>query len=103
MNSLYYLAMLIGIGWLAVWSILPPQQHGKGWWPFDMRDDMPAPGRAAGEAQRRHSAAWQQGKAQGPDTAVPPDPTGAPSSPHSRQPASWRTRRETGITSRRKA
>lgn len=102
MNSLYYLAMLIGVGWLAVWSILPPDQHGKGWWPFDMRDDMSAPGEASGEVPRRHGAAWQQEKAQGPDTAVPPD-TDAAASLRSRQPASWRTRRETAAASRRKA
>jgi hypothetical protein len=81
-NSLYYLAMLIGIGWLAVWSILPPEQHGRGWWPFDMRSDAPA----AGKQQR------QQGQRQEPETATTPQSTGP--SPGPRQPLSWRNRRE---------
>jgi hypothetical protein len=54
MNSLYFLASLIGIAWLCVWSVLPRPGAGKGWWPFDMRAD--ARGSATGQdepAQRR--------------------------------------------------
>jgi hypothetical protein len=44
MQSYYFLAMLIGVVWLAIWSSLPQPYDGKGWWPFtwspyDMRQD----------------------------------------------------------------
>lgn len=53
MNSLFFLAMLIAIVWLAVWAVLPRPWQGGGWWPFDMREPdgeaepQPAPARAA--------------------------------------------------------
>jgi len=45
MQGLYFLAMLIGVGWLAVWSILPKPYTDTRWWPlawspFDMRQDV---------------------------------------------------------------
>ncbi|WP_198371309.1 hypothetical protein [Roseomonas rosulenta] len=42
MNTLLFLASLIGIAWLCVWSVLPRPGSSKGWWPFDMRGDAPA-------------------------------------------------------------
>ena len=39
MDSLYFLAMLVGVAWLAVWSALPRPYSGAGWWPFDMAQD----------------------------------------------------------------
>jgi hypothetical protein len=39
MSSLYLFAMLIGIGWLCVWSALPQPWTEGWWWPFDMRGD----------------------------------------------------------------
>lgn len=43
MQGFYFLAMLLGVAWLCVWSVLPPAWRDQGWWPFDMRDDD-APG-----------------------------------------------------------
>ncbi len=58
MSSLYFLAMLIGIVWLAVWSVLPQPWRGGGWWPFDMReDDSP---KADGLAERASLPARQR-------------------------------------------
>lgn len=39
MDALYFLAMLIGIAWLAVWSILPLSRRARMWSPFDMRTE----------------------------------------------------------------
>lgn len=51
MNTLLYVAMLIGIGWLMLWASLPRPYRGRGWFPFDMaqdadvrtRDELPPP------------------------------------------------------------
>jgi hypothetical protein len=91
MNSLYYLAMLIGVGWLMVWSVLPPDLRGKGWWPFDMRDGAEEPGKAGNQAA----------DAVGRRRRGEPDPAAKSPSPSPRQPLSWRTRRETAPPSRR--
>lgn len=85
MNSLYYLAMLIGVGWLMVWSVLPPDLRGKGWWPFDMREEAAEP-RKPGTEPADRAPRRQRGE---PETAA------APPSPSPRQPLSWRARRET--------
>ncbi len=43
MEAIYYLCMLIGIGWLLVWSVMPEgRARNTWWWPFDMTDDAPA-------------------------------------------------------------
>lgn len=51
MSSLFFLAMLVAIVWLAVWAVLPRPWQGGGWWPFDMRepdgDPSAAPARVA--------------------------------------------------------
>ena len=47
MEVLYFIAMLVGVAWLAVWSVLPIPHSDKGWWPFDMAEDG-APQRTAG-------------------------------------------------------
>lgn len=39
MSSLLFLAMLIGVAWLCVWSVLLQPWKGGWWWPFDMRGD----------------------------------------------------------------
>lgn len=38
MSGLFFLAMLCGITWLAIWAALPRPWQGGGWWPFDMRE-----------------------------------------------------------------
>jgi len=44
MDAFYFLAMLIGIAWLAVWSILPEGSRlSRWWWPFDMEGSPPQP------------------------------------------------------------
>ena len=60
MSSLYFLAMLIGVAWLAVWSALPRPWRGGGWWPFDMREADE--GRPAEDASREGAgpAPWQR-------------------------------------------
>lgn len=63
MESFYYSAMLIGIAWLAVWSVLPDDRaRTRWWWPFDMldvvHDRSPAPDPAGtGHTLRRGRAA----------------------------------------------
>lgn len=46
MDAVYYVAMLVGVAWLAIWSILPEAYAGKGWWPFDMAEDNGPPRQA---------------------------------------------------------
>jgi len=54
MDALYFMAMLIGIAALAVWSVLPEQgKMARWWWPFDMLEARPAQAEAAEEAGRR--------------------------------------------------
>lgn len=105
MQSLYYLAMLIGVAWLAVWSILPPERRGIGWWPFDMRDH---PGRdlSGGEADaagRRNdrSARPQPGPAPGSGAAAPAADVQHPL-PERGAAQSWRSRRDQAEASRRR-
>lgn len=63
MDAIYYLTMLIGIAWLAVWSVLPEESPlQRWWWPFDMTTPETRPpeettgprrhGRAAGNRWR---------------------------------------------------
>ncbi len=55
MSSFYFLAILIGIGWLCVWSVLPQPWTGGWWWPFDMRRDADeaAPDTTKGSGRRK--------------------------------------------------
>ncbi|MDB5416412.1 MAG: hypothetical protein JWR10_4747, partial [Rubritepida sp.] len=41
MDGLYFLVMLMGIAWLAVWAARDKPPADKGWWLFDMREDAP--------------------------------------------------------------
>jgi len=103
MQSLYYLAMLLGVAWLAVWSILPPERRGIGWWPFDMRDGGEVQGGAHTDARdrrdgtpTRHRAQRTQGHdnaAQVPEVKHPAHDRGAAQS--------WRARRERSQASQR--
>lgn len=97
MDALYFLAMLIGIAALAVWSVLPEDgQMARWWWPFDMREGRPAQAEAAEEAGRRgmpgsrpevRRPATRQGL--GTD-----EPRAAPAAPARGVAASWRDRRQ---------
>jgi hypothetical protein len=104
LNSLFYLVMLIGVGWLMIWAILPPEQRAKGWWPFDMRDEAPPeaqdeaaavmrPGRMSARTRERDPGPGAAGNGQGPGREAQ-----APAAP-----ASWRTRRDRALSSRRGA
>ena len=62
MSSLYFLASLIGIAWLCVWSVLPRPGAGRGWWPFDMRADAPGTATGQDEAAPRPSRHAQPGR-----------------------------------------
>jgi len=105
MNSLFYLAMLIGVGWLMIWVILPPEQRGKGWWPFDMRDgEAPTAEAEAATQQPRHgrSVAPARGSSQKPaitDAAQAATPEATTPKAH----VSWRARRDRALSSRRGA
>jgi hypothetical protein len=89
MQGLYYLAMLIGVVWLAVWSVLPPEQRRWGWWPFDMRADA-AEGmggaRPATDDARASPTATPRGTDQPTDRQPP--------LPQASEARSWRARRE---------
>jgi len=103
MNSLFYLAMLVGVGWLMIWAILPPDQRGKGWWPFDMRDGE-APEASAGAttepAQRGRPMSGIECAAREPAAARDAQPSRAESPA---APVSWRVRRDKALSSRRGA
>lgn len=40
MNTAWFVAMLVGVGWLMVWSALPPSLRDRFWHPFDMAQDL---------------------------------------------------------------
>src|SRR5262245_19192658 len=44
MEGLFFLAMIIGVGWLAIWSCLPRPSRPGGWWPFEMAPGDEGPG-----------------------------------------------------------
>lgn len=96
MQGVYYLAMLIGIVWLAVWSVLPPEQRRRGWWPFDMRADAlegTGDARPGTDEARSRDAAAARGADRPADRQAP--------LPQAGQATSWRARREKPETSRR--
>ncbi len=43
MDTLYFLLCIVGIFWLALWSIRDPSRRSRLWWPFDMKDDAATP------------------------------------------------------------
>jgi hypothetical protein len=57
MSGVYFAAMMIGVAWLCVWSIMPKPTR-QGWWPFEMRADET---RMADLRERRKS--WTTRKA----------------------------------------
>jgi hypothetical protein len=62
MDAIYFLCMLLGVAWLAVWSILAPEQQAKGWWPFDFLEEEP---RHAGSDPSKASRAGKPNDAAG--------------------------------------
>lgn len=43
MDTLYFLLCIVGIFWLALWSIRDPSRRSRLWWPFAMKDDAAMP------------------------------------------------------------
>jgi hypothetical protein len=43
MQTLYFVLMVFGVGWLMVWIALPDHVAARFRAPFDMREDAPAP------------------------------------------------------------
>jgi hypothetical protein len=39
MDGLYFLVMLVGIAWLAIWAARSESPGGEAWSPFDMAPD----------------------------------------------------------------
>lgn len=102
MNSLFYLAMLIGVGWLMIWAILPPEQRGKGWWPFDMHADTNPGGTAEATpppARRGRNESRARDAGQEPAGAGEARPARAETQT-SATPGSWRERRDKALSSR---
>jgi hypothetical protein len=94
-ESFYYLAMLIGVAWLCIWSILPEQYRNRFWWPFDMADDDERGGKSAdggGRAARRGAVPAETAPAADLQHALP----------EPRPAQSWRVRREQASPSRRR-
>jgi hypothetical protein len=83
MDALYFGTMLIGVAWLAVWTVAPADWRARYWWPFDMaRHDEP------GETSPREPPAGRRGRR---DAAARPAPVPPPAQ---RRPpsAGWRNR-----------
>lgn len=103
MNTLYYLTMLLGVAWLMIWAILPPEYRGKGWWPFDMRDGE-TPGRpvesASGAARRGRDRIRARDPARKPAVAEAVQ-VAKPEATVAAAPVSWRARRDRALSSRR--
>jgi hypothetical protein len=84
MDSIYFATMLLGVGWLAVWSILPRPWQGGGFWPFDMRQDV------AGAPTQPDAGPPRQG---GPAGDASPA-SAPPAAQHTPPMPSWRQRRD---------
>jgi hypothetical protein len=93
MDALYFIGMLVGVGWLAVWSVLPPGGIAeRWWWPFDIREaDAPAAEAAAPPPDPRRSGRPGAAAAAGGEAASPTQPPR-----RSGFAASWRDRRGAG-------
>ncbi|MDB5373688.1 MAG: hypothetical protein JWP04_2330 [Belnapia sp.] len=99
MQTGYFIVLLIGFAWLALWSVQPKPSSKKDWWPFDMRADLdstanaaPAearPGQWQGAAARSRAASPQAPAA---EAAPGVEPDSAPSPPADQ--AAWRQRRD---------
>lgn len=105
MNTAYYLTMLLGVAWVMIWAILPPEYRGKGWWPFDMRDGE-APGSpvesASGGARRGRDDIRTRDPARKPAVALAEAAQVAkPEAAVAAAPVSWRARRDRAPSSRR--
>ncbi|MGK7861163.1 hypothetical protein [Falsiroseomonas sp. E2-1-a4] len=93
MQSLYFLAMLLGVAWLCVWSILPASYRTRGWWPFAMRNDV-SEGKEADQAEHRDEGTRRSRRGTATSTAQPPVTA-------DQQTKSWRIRRAQAVGSRR--
>lgn len=109
MQSVYYLVMLVGVLWLAAWSVTDLRRLGVPWSPFDMREAPPPAGELAdrgepasdGRRKSRHTngvVGRGSAVARTADAAADIyDPV-----PERRAAQSWRVRREPVASSRRR-
>jgi hypothetical protein len=107
MQTGYFIVLLIGFAWLALWSVQPKPPSKKGWWPFDMRADLdstanaaPAearPGQWQGAAVRSRAASPQ---ASAREAALGVEPGSAPGPPADQ--AAWRQRRDQTLSVQRR-
>jgi hypothetical protein len=94
MQTGYFILLLIGFAWLALWSVQAKLPNKKGWWPFDMRADLDS---LADAAPTEAMPGRRRGVAITSRTVPPP---GNPMShaPHAAAPATaqaaWRQRRD---------
>mgnify|MGYP001168732884 CR=1 FL=1 len=89
MQGAYYLAMLIGVAWLCIWSIVPEPYRSRAWWPFDMRGEADSAPGSDDDGRRR------------PAGAAAPAADLQHALPEPRSAQSWRLRREQAQASRR--
>lgn len=88
MDALYYLAMLIGIIWLAAWSVAPPSWQARFWWPFDrIEPEGEARTPPGGISRRRPPLSRRHAE---------PAPAAEPPRPPPGRPRPWRDRRRPG-------
>lgn len=85
MQTGYFILLLIGFAWLALWSVQPKPSSKRGWWPFDMRADLDSTAETA-------SAEAIPGRRRGA-AAQPADPVANPVADAAPGQAAWRQRR----------
>jgi hypothetical protein len=88
METLYFLGMVLAVGWLMAWVALPDDSERRLWWPFDMKEpEGPAatPGQGADGALPRPSGGWRDRAAKRLSDGV-----GAPQSVRRRAPSQRR-------------
>jgi hypothetical protein len=66
METLYFLVMVLVVGWLMAWVALPDDAARRLWWPFEMKEQGPdAPtGDPSGDATPRPAGGWRDRAAQ---------------------------------------
>lgn len=95
MQTLYFIAMVVSVGWLMAWAAMPHPGGGGLWWPFDMKDDRPtgpepaapdAPGPAAdGRPLSWRQRAARQGPSQRRGARAPGGTSGRDAAPPARR------------------
>ena len=76
MQTLYFVLMVVCVGWLMIWAALPKAVLDRFWWPFTMKDDALAPpaetqAGSTGAPVAARSSSWRERAKRGLEKPLP--------------------------------